>query len=94
MTAHEWSIIAAVAFSSANIPEAVPAVFQFILNEIVLAQEAASIPEEKAHEEQLGFARKFREAVLQSGLLSGMPRVSTSLYRLIHVCFELESELL
>ena len=78
MTVHDWSNITAVAFSSANIPEAVPAVFQFILNEIILAQEATRIPGEKAHEEQLAFARKFREAVFQTGLLSGMPRVSTS----------------
>ncbi|KAH9918409.1 uncharacterized protein BXZ73DRAFT_105284 [Epithele typhae] len=67
-----WAIIAAVAFSSANVPEAVPAVFKSALEDL----------DEHDPQEQIIFSRKMREAVLMSGLLSGMPRAINSLVAL------------
>ena len=71
---HLWAIVAAVSFSAANVADAVPLVFQFALDDLVRAQQQPDSNE--ARSEQLALARKIREAVLQSGLLSGMPRVS------------------
>ena len=75
VSTHLWAIVTAVAFSAANAPEAVPAVFAYELAALSAAQEAAGTPKEEAEAEQLAFARKIREGVLQAGLLSGMPRV-------------------
>ena len=71
---HLWAIVAAVSFSAANVADAVPLVFQFALDGLVRGQQQPDSDE--ARSEQLALARKIREAVLQSGLLSGMPRVS------------------
>ena len=73
---HLWAIVAAVAFGASNVPEAVPAVFTYALQDLIRSQHASGISKDVAHEEQLLLARKIREAILQSGLLSGMPRVS------------------
>ena len=72
---HLWAIVAAVAYGASNVPEAVPAVFTYALQDLIRSQQGAGISGDAAHEEQLLLARKVREAVLQSGLLSGMPRV-------------------
>ena len=69
-----WAVVAAVSFSAANVADAVPLVFQYALDELVRGQQQPNSDE--ARSEQLVLARKIREAVLQSGLLSGMPRVS------------------
>ena len=93
---HLWAIVAAVSFSAANVAEAVPLVFQYALDGLVRGQQQPDSDE--ARSEQLALARKIREAVLQSGLLSGMPRVSRFLrawcsvgggaYDVIHVLRE------
>ena len=75
VSTHLWAIVAAVALSAANTPEAVPAVFAYELAALSATQKAAGTPEEEAGAEQMVFARKIREGVLQAGLLSGMPRV-------------------
>ena len=72
---HLWAIVAAVGFGASNVPEAVPAVFTYALQDLIRSQHATGISGDVAQEEQLLLARKIREAVLQSGLLSGMPRV-------------------
>ncbi|KAI0700539.1 hypothetical protein C8T65DRAFT_580280 [Cerioporus squamosus] len=77
-----WAVVAAVSFSASNIAEAVPLVFHSALDGLVQAQRQAGTPTEAAHSEQLALARKIREAVLQSGLLSGMPRAINSLVAL------------
>lgn len=75
-----WIFIVAVAFSSANVPEAVPEVFKYAVEEVSqVLRVRFGLPEDEIREHQLSIARKIREAVLQSGLLCGMPRVSTSL---------------
>ena len=71
---HLWAVVAAVSFSAANVADAVPLVFQYALDELVRGQQQPD--SDGARSEQLALARKIREAVLQSGLLSGMPRVS------------------
>ena len=75
---HLWAVVAAVSFSSSNVPEAVPLVFEYALDDLLRCQTQAGTPQGAAHQEQLVLARKVREAVLQAGLLCGMPRVSTS----------------
>ncbi|TBU39627.1 hypothetical protein BD309DRAFT_416376 [Dichomitus squalens] len=76
---HLWTVVAAVAFSASNAPNAVPAIFSYALDDLVASQHAAATAGDAAREEQLVLARKVREAVLQSGLLSGMPRVSAAI---------------
>ncbi len=71
-----WVIITAVAFSASNVPEAVPVVFKHALEELKTGQKVQGIADDVALKEQLVLARKIREGVLQSGLLSGFPRVS------------------
>jgi len=71
--AQPWYLVASVAFSASRHAEAVPAVFQFALNELKMVQVGES--PDKAQEQQFRLVSKIREALLQSGLLSGMPRV-------------------
>ncbi|KZT04570.1 uncharacterized protein LAESUDRAFT_657584 [Laetiporus sulphureus 93-53] len=78
--AQPWYLVAAVAFSASRKPEAVPVVYEFALNELRLVQTAE--PPERAHEQQMRLTSKVREAILQSGLLSGFPRVIESLIAL------------
>ncbi|TFK86103.1 hypothetical protein K466DRAFT_587530 [Polyporus arcularius HHB13444] len=77
-----WAVVAAVSFSASNVAEAVPFVFKWALDELIQAQQRANTPTDVANAEQLALARKIREALLQSGLLSGMPRAITSLVAL------------
>ncbi|KAI0806830.1 hypothetical protein C8Q74DRAFT_1188908 [Fomes fomentarius] len=76
---HLWPVIAAVSFSASNLPEAVPLVFKQALDDLVRTQQTAG---QTDHDEQLVLARKIREAVLQSGFLSGIPRAINSLVAL------------
>ncbi|KAI8999097.1 hypothetical protein BD414DRAFT_144793 [Trametes punicea] len=80
-----WPLVTAVAFSASNVPEAVPVVFKFALEELLAEQRAKGTEGEEAFREQLVLARKLRESVLQSGLLSGMPRAINSLIALHEV---------
>ncbi|KAI1791489.1 hypothetical protein LXA43DRAFT_417851 [Ganoderma leucocontextum] len=84
-SSHLWAVIAAVAFSASNVSEAVPLVFKYALEDLVQSQTQAGTRQDAAHDEQLVLARKVREAVLQSGLLSGMPRTINSLVALHQV---------
>ncbi|KAI0927929.1 hypothetical protein AcW2_004097 [Taiwanofungus camphoratus] len=78
--AQPWYLVAAVAFSASHRAEAVPIVFESALAELKLVQSHANA--EKVREERLRLANKIREALLQSGLLSGVPRVIDSLIAL------------
>ena len=101
--ANPWALVAAVAFSASNVPEAVPVVFAHALEELRAEQRARGFgldgenrenreegekdeEGEEARREQLVLARKIREAVLQSGLLSGMPRVSVASVSVYNSC--------
>lgn len=72
LLAQPWYLVAAIAFSASGHAEAVPMVFEFVLNELKSVQTEEG-PEE-IHE-RMGLANKMREALLQSGALSGMPTV-------------------
>ncbi|KAK0202322.1 AhpD-like protein [Desarmillaria ectypa] len=65
-----WSLVAATAFSSSNQPEAVPEVFKYALEGL------------KTHEERLLLARKLRDALFKSGMLSGFPKAINALGQL------------
>ena len=85
--ANPWALVAAVTFSASNVPEAVPVVFTHALEELRAEKRARGIGldsqdgkgGEEARRGELVLARKAREAILQSGLLSGMPRVSATI---------------
>ena len=68
-----WYLITAVALSASNTPEAVPAVFRFALEN--LRKETPHSGVVPAIDHELALARRFRECLLQSGLLSGYARV-------------------
>jgi hypothetical protein len=76
-----WYIIAAVAFSASNRPEAVPDIFQCVLQDC------------SAEGEKLLLARKMRDAIFKSGLSSGYPRVRQILqflrYSYVHISISL-----
>ncbi|PCH38630.1 hypothetical protein WOLCODRAFT_136372 [Wolfiporia cocos MD-104 SS10] len=78
-----WYLVAAVAFSASRKADAVPVVFEFALNELKKAQ--AGEEPERALAQRIALASKFREALLQSCLLSGVPRVIESLIALRNV---------
>lgn len=65
---NSWYLVAAVAFSASNRPEAIPKVFELVLAELDGA--SASV------EQKLFAARRFREAIFKAGLLCGFSRVS------------------
>ena len=69
--------MAAIAYSASNRPEAVPIVFIDALRELRSTQ--VQEDERVGHEARLHLARRFRDALLQSGLLSGYPRVRRSI---------------
>ncbi|EFI28454.1 hypothetical protein CC1G_13987 [Coprinopsis cinerea okayama7 len=72
-----WYILAAVAFSASNKPDAVPRVFEHALNQFP-THEGSSHAEDRRQ-----LARKLREALFKSGLISGYPRAINSL-RALH----------
>ncbi|SJL13923.1 uncharacterized protein ARMOST_17374 [Armillaria ostoyae] len=65
-----WSLVAATAFSSSNLPEAVPEVFKYALEGL------------KTNEQRLLLARKLRDALFKSGMLSGFPKAINALGQL------------
>lgn len=64
---NRWPFIAAVAFSAANLPEAVPLVFTYAVQDL--------------HDDadRLSLVRKMKDAIFKSGLLSGYPKVGGSM---------------
>jgi hypothetical protein len=66
-----WYIAAAVAFSASNLPEAVPLVFQYALNDL------DSHPSANHAQDSLLLVRNIKDALFKSGLLSGYPKVRT-----------------
>ncbi|PCH38619.1 hypothetical protein WOLCODRAFT_15966 [Wolfiporia cocos MD-104 SS10] len=75
-----WFLSAAVAFSASNQGTAVPALFKYVLAQLEQAQSGVA-PEQKLAQ-KLALANKFREALLQSTLLVGIPRITESLLAL------------
>ncbi|KXN82618.1 hypothetical protein AN958_02469 [Leucoagaricus sp. SymC.cos] len=69
-----WYIVAAVAFSASNKPQAVPQIFQYVLQELNSNQDTKS--------ERFLLAQKIREALLKSALISGFPKAINSLQAL------------
>lgn len=67
-----WYLVAAVTFSASNNPKDVVSVFKYALADLKSVQKSN---DDGSIKEQLQLARRIREAILQSGLLSGMPRV-------------------
>ncbi|KAF8968314.1 AhpD-like protein [Flammula alnicola] len=76
-----WYIVAAVAFSASNRPEAVPRVFEHVL-EGLRAPDGGNTTS-KSDEKLL--AQKLREALLKSGLISGYPKAINGLKALHEV---------
>ena len=71
-TSHAWYIVTAVAFSASNKPDAAAAVFKYVLNDLEQSNTGAT---EDLEVTKLTVAKKTREAIMQSGLLSGYARV-------------------
>jgi len=74
--ANPWDIIAAVAFSASNVPEAVPFVFKYAFDDlhkthVRLGQEGNG---EIVHEDRLVLARRFRDAIFKGGITGGFAR--------------------
>ncbi|KAI0320290.1 hypothetical protein OF83DRAFT_610193 [Amylostereum chailletii] len=74
-----WWIVAAVAFSTGNRPDAVPVLFKFVLAELEKAQEQSGIAGDKVHEEKLLLARKFRDSLFKSGMVAGYSKAINAL---------------
>lgn len=71
-----WYYVAAVAFSASNLPEAVPLVYQYALNDLQQTPSEPAI----AHQESLLLVRKIKDALFKSGMLSGYPKVHTTIH--------------
>lgn len=69
---NSWYLFPVVAFSSSNIPEAVPAVFQHALNELHMERNGESL-----EKQELLLARRFRESIFKAGMVCGYSRVSS-----------------
>ncbi|TCD60455.1 hypothetical protein EIP91_010049 [Steccherinum ochraceum] len=69
-----WYLVASVAFSASNRPEGVPAVFRYALDELQREQARRASEDVEVLKEQLQLARRSRDCLLQSGLLSGYSR--------------------
>ncbi|KAF9557208.1 hypothetical protein CPC08DRAFT_59225 [Agrocybe pediades] len=76
-----WYIVAAVAFSASNRPEAVPQVFQYVLEDLKSNQNAS----DSSNAEGKVVAQKLREALFKSGLTSGYPKAINAL-KSLHEC--------
>jgi len=74
-----WWILAAAAFSTGNRPDAVPILFKSVLGDLEKAHEQFAVSEEQAYKEKLTLARKFRDLLLKSGMLSGYSKAINAL---------------
>jgi len=80
-----WWILVASVFSTGNAPESVPVLFQFVLAELEDAQTELGVEQDKAHEERLLLARKFRDTLFKSGMFSGYSKAINALKALYDV---------
>jgi hypothetical protein len=80
--ANPWWIIVVTSFSTGNRPDCVPLVFQSVLADLQQVQEQLHVPSDKAHAERLALARKFRDILLKSGMVSGYSKVNKLPFRL------------
>ncbi|PPQ68232.1 hypothetical protein CVT24_005040 [Panaeolus cyanescens] len=71
-----WYIVAAVAYSAGNRPEAVPIVWEYALRDVRSAPVDVNAPSD-GNQEELLLARRFREALLKSSLTCGCAKVCT-----------------
>ena len=73
-----WYIVAAVGFTAGNLPEAVPIVFQYALDDL-RSHRALGQPENRVQavvdEEELLLVRRIKDAIFKSGITCGYPRV-------------------
>ena len=73
-----WYIVAAVGFTAGNLPEAVPIVFQYALDDL-RRRRAQDHPENRVQavvdEEELLLVRRIKDAIFKSGITCGYPRV-------------------
>jgi hypothetical protein len=72
-----WWILVVTALSTGNRPDAVPFVFKYVLEKLEKVQADFGVFGEKAHEEKLLLARKFRDVLFKSGMVAGYSKVST-----------------
>ncbi|KAF9009492.1 hypothetical protein BDQ17DRAFT_1235282 [Cyathus striatus] len=72
-----WYIIAAVAYSASNRPQGAPSIFNYVWQELKVQNESV--------ENQRLLARKLREAIFKSGLISGYSKAINSLAALHEV---------
>ena len=67
--------MAAVAFSAGNRPDFVPLLFTHVLTELEKSQKELGVSGDKADEERLLLARKFRECLFKGGMVAGYSKV-------------------
>jgi len=68
-----WYLVAAVGFSASNRPEAVAQIFTHAIQDV------------QEHDERLKIARKIRDGLLKSAMISGFPRVINALVKMKEV---------
>jgi hypothetical protein len=73
---NKWYLVAAVAFSAGNSPEEVPRVFEYELQRLSEAHARLYTDPDRAREDQLTLARRFRDSLFLAGVSSGYARVS------------------
>lgn len=71
-----WFFVAAIVFSTSNLPDAVPLIFQHVLKDI--SQQSTG-----ADQDSLLLARKMKDAIFKSGMLSGYAKVDSSNFDLL-----------
>ncbi|KAF5100048.1 hypothetical protein D0Z03_000883 [Geotrichum reessii] len=75
-----WHFIAAAALSVCNEPNEIPGLYEHVINSLV----SSSVPE-TPNAERLRVSKQFREAILKSAALVGLPRTINSLTQLKNV---------
>ncbi|KAI0059138.1 hypothetical protein BV25DRAFT_1871742 [Artomyces pyxidatus] len=78
-----WYLVATVAYSTGNRPEAVPLVFNHVLAELKVAQDQFKVPSGEAQNERLLLARRFRDALFKSGMVAGYSKAINGLVSLL-----------
>lgn len=73
--ADRWFFIAAAAFSVCNVPEAVPVIYNYAIDNI----------KDKSPEAKFDISQKMRESLLKSAALGGLPKAINSLTMLKNV---------